>query len=140
MNRLITLALTAVLVYGTSGFACKVNKAAFCDDVVSGLQMAATQFPNDPLFAELSRDGHAICDAVRNGKKDIVPGLLKAFIPRFDDFVNKHGQSQGLALVDIGLHILLNHFPVGGMESVAVRPVWGCNFYPEKCRNGVPKE
>jgi hypothetical protein len=143
MKRLTSIVLVAVLAYATLGLTC--NKAMLCDDVVSGFQMAATQFPNDPIFLELSRDGHAICDAVRNGKKDIVPGLLRAFVPRFDGFVAKHGQNRGLALVDIGLHILLNHFPStiranSEIGDYARKPVWGCNFYPEKCKNGVPKE
>jgi len=148
MKRLTSIALVAVLAYATLGFSC--NKAMLCDDVMTGFQLASTQFPNDPIFAELSRDGHVICDAVRNGKKDIVPGLLRAFVPRFDAFVAQHGQSRGLALVDIGLHILLNHFPpapsiIASQENsvlaeYAAKPVWGCGYYPEKCKNGVPKD
>lgn len=151
MKRLTSFALVAALAYATLGLTCKVNKAALCDDVVTGFQLASTQFPNDPTFAELSRDGHAICDAVRGGKKDIVPGLLRAFVPRFDDFVAKHGQNKGLALVDIGVHVLLNHFPPtptpsaasrenSALADYATKPVWGCSYYPEKCKNGVPKD
>lgn len=145
LRQLTILVIVAVLAYGTMGVSC--NRAALCDDVVTGFQLAATQFPNDKIFAELSKDGHAICDAVRAGKNDIVPGLLRAFVPRFDDFVAKHGQSKGLALADIGIHILLNHFPptVGNMSDAALsdyasKPVWGCSYYPEKCKNGVPKQ
>lgn len=147
LRQLTILLLVAVLAYGTMGVSCKFNKAALCDDVVTGFQLAATQFPNDKIFTELSKDGHAICDAVRAGKNAIVPGLLRAFVPRFDDFVAKHGQSKELALADIGLHILLNHFPptVGNMSDTvlsdyASKPVWGCSYYPEKCNNGVPKQ
>jgi hypothetical protein len=149
MKRLTTLILVAVLAYGTMGFACKVNKAALCDDVVTGFGLAAAQFPNDKIFIELRTDGQAICDAVRAGKKDIVPSLLRAFIPRFDAFVAQHGQSRGLAFIDIGIHLLLNHFPptatVGitatdAVTDYAAKPVWGCSFVPERCKNGVPKE
>jgi hypothetical protein len=145
MKTISMLAMVLVLV-AVFGFKCStVQRNAACDDVTLGLSLASGEFPGDKVFAELKVDMQTICDVFRAGGD--AKALLRAFVPRFDAFVNQHGHTKGLALIDIGVHVLLNHlFPSTPASTTALtgtpddavieyraRAVWGCSFYPEKC-------
>ena len=82
--------------------------------------------------------------------------LIKSFLPLFDKVLTAVGVKRAqLALVDIAIHVVLNHLPSstivvadGKQKSAAIkvednddsiiieyrnRPVWGCQYLPKRC-------
>jgi len=74
--------------------------------------------------------------------------LIKDFLPLFDELIGKLGVNKKiLDIVDIAIHIVLNHLPVSlapskrGMVNEDLiliqykkREVWGCNTKPQLCK------
>jgi hypothetical protein len=83
--------------------------------------------------------------------------IIKSFLPLFDKVLGLVGvKKKSLALVDIAIHVVLNHLPAntivvanGKQKSAAIkvednddsiiieyssRPVWGCQYLPKRCQ------
>lgn len=100
--------------------------------------------------------------AVEKGDVTKIASLLNTLIPIVDrtvaQFTNNVTALGFLALADIGIHFLINHaaeiFPgqlgpsraakkgapppppidvPGNIQNYAAKPVWGCQYHPEKC-------
>ena len=147
MKRIIlSFVLTVALLFSFGFKGCtKAQKNAACNDISDGFRLESTQFPKDKVLAELKTDSVTICDIFASGGS-VPVALVKAFLTRFDAFVQAHGQSEALGLIDIGIHVILNHLPTSvAAQSESIqdtdaiiqeyrnRPIWGCQFRPDKC-------
>lgn len=134
--------------------ACSAQqRAATCSDIVTGLQTAQSEGVKVP--ARLLELGPKICTAIGTSDNLTAKTLIADFLPLLDQLIASAGKGPGLALVDIAIHIVINHLPAAapsiaakGQSGAATddasdrvlkqyrsRAVWGCSYHPEiKCR------
>lgn len=157
-HRHITALLLATVLISSLGFKCsKQQTAAVGQDVIDGLKAAESQvLASLPQIKTkyLRLEGWAVEIKAAFVAADTAKArdLIAAFLPTFDDIAARLGANRGwLALVDIGIHFALNHLPSAAastsaaheadssesldvIERYRARPVWGCQYRPEKCK------
>lgn len=158
-NIFTSLALAGVITFTTlMPPACMVQKSvveAAIQDVIDTLNVEEARIIADfpslaPKYAKLKATAISIKAALVASDTLTVKDLIKAFFPLFDEIVAKLGVNRKiLDLVDIGIHIILNHLPlnaatVGAMDGPASvdsllleyksRVVWGCENKHDKCK------
>lgn len=127
------------------------QRAATCSDIVTGLGEAQRQGVKVP--PQLLELGPQICTAIGASDNLKAKTLIAAFLPLLDQLIASAGRGPALALVDIAIHIVINHLPAGAVVAAAKgqprrpedegdrvindyrsRAVWGCAYHPEiKC-------